>query len=136
MQSVSPVFTDEEVQFEKEIAKNQEEYLTVIGLPVSLELIDRATGKSRFVDNWGIALRFRFNDEDRQRIANGADLVITQLVFGKPLTPINLQLCEPKMKPVFGAVPDVQSSDAKPAAEEQQPHLELVRGKDAGDSVQ
>lgn len=102
MQSVSPVFTLEEVQHEREIAKNQPEYLTVIGLPVTLRLINKDDPtKTKDVPDWAIAIRFRLNDEERAAVAAGLDLVVTQLTFGKPLAPMNLQFCHSATKPVF-----------------------------------
>jgi hypothetical protein len=101
MQSVSPVFTKEETQFEYEIAKNQPEYLPVIGLPVTLKIIDPTNGASKEIPNWAIAVRFRLSEEERAQIAAGLDLVVTQLTFGKPLAPMNFQLCPAATKPIF-----------------------------------
>lgn len=102
MQSVSPVFTEEEVQFEREIAKNNPEYLAVIGLPVTLQIVDRDDPtKTKSVPDWAIAIRFRLSDEERAAVAAGLDLVVTQLTFGKKLAPMNLQLCLPATKPLF-----------------------------------
>jgi hypothetical protein len=101
MQSVSPVFTDGEVQFEREIAKNQPEYTAVIGLPVTLEIIDPKSGESKRVPDWAISVRFRLSPEERAQVAAGLDLVVTQLTFGKPLAPMNFQFCPAKTKPVF-----------------------------------
>jgi hypothetical protein len=106
MQSVSPVFDDENVQFEKEIAKDQPAYIPVIGLPVSLEIIEPKSGNSKRINNWAIAIRFRLSDEERAEIAAGHDLVVTQLTFGKDLSPMNLQICAPGVKPVFSLEPE------------------------------
>jgi hypothetical protein len=102
MQSVSPVFTDEEVQFEREIAKNQPQYSSVIGLPVTLRIVDQ-NNPTQFKDvpDWGIAIRFRLSPEERAQVAAGLDLVVTQLTFGKQLSPMNFQFCPAKTKPVF-----------------------------------
>lgn len=110
MKSVSPVFTLEEVQFEREIAKNQPEYSTVIGLPVTLEIIDEKTGESKRVPDWAVAIRFRLSDEERAAVAAGLDLVVTQLVFGQQLHPMNLQFCHSATKPVF-AIPEEPSGE-------------------------
>lgn len=113
MQSVSPVFTDEEVQFEREIAKNQPEYLTVIGLPVTLQILDREDpNKTQLVENWAISIRLRLTPEERAKVAAGLDLVVTQLTFGKDLAPMNFQFCPAKTKPVFEMI------DTPPAAED------------------
>jgi len=102
MQSVSPVFTEDEVKFECEIAKNQPEYLTVTGLPVTLQILDRDNPEEKKeIPNWGIAIRFRLSPEERAQVAAGLDLVVTQLTFGKPLAPMNFQFCPAGTKPVF-----------------------------------
>lgn len=101
MNSVSPVYTANEVQFEKNIAEHQPEYIPVIGLPVTLNLVDSATGETKQIENWGISVRFRFTEEERAMIAAGDDLVITQIVFGKPITPINIQLVPDGIAPTF-----------------------------------
>lgn len=107
MQSVSPVFTEAEVQFEYEIAKNQPEYVPVIGLPVTLQVLDRNDPEvKREVKNWAVAIRFRLSPEERAQVAAGLDLVVTQLVFGKALHPMNFQLCQPGTKPVIEITPD------------------------------
>jgi hypothetical protein len=123
MQSVSPVFTKEETQFEYEIAKNQPEYLPVIGLPVTLKIIDPTNGASKEIPNWAIAVRFRLSEEERAQIAAGLDLVVTQLTFGKPLAPMNLQLCPAATKPIF------EMRDEEPARVVEQETIERFSGK-------
>lgn len=105
MESVSPVFTEAEVQFEQKIAEHQEEYAMVIGLPVTLQLVDRESGKRTLVNPWGMSFRFRLSGEERAAVASGKDLILTQLNFGKPVTPMNIQFCGPGEKPVLGEVP-------------------------------
>ena len=46
MQSISPVFTENEIPMEIKVAEHQEQYLTVIGLPVALQIINRETKKA------------------------------------------------------------------------------------------
>jgi len=88
MDSVSPVLTEEYVELEKVIALDQPEYAPIIILPLS------------FSDGTiAAAVRFRFSSEERQAIANGADLLITELTFGKPYTPLNLAVCKPESNP-------------------------------------
>ncbi len=111
MQSISPVFTEQEKALEIEVAKNQPEYLTVIGLPVSLQLIDRETGASSILNPWAMAFRFRLSEEERAAVALGKDLILTQLNFGKPVTPMNVQFCAEGEKPVFGEGPAVPESN-------------------------
>lgn len=101
MRSISPVYTKDEVQFEHEIAKDQPAYIPVIGLPVTLQIIDPRTFEKRELTNWAIAVRFEFSDEERAAVAAGQDLVVTQLVFGKPLSPMNIQICKSGEKPLF-----------------------------------
>ena len=113
MQSVSPVFTAEEAKFEIEIAKNQREYVSVIGLPVTLQIIDPETNESKIVPNWAIACRFRLSEEERAQVAAGLDIVVTQLTFGKDLAPMNLQFCEPGVKPQFEMRADPPASAEK-----------------------
>lgn len=79
MESISPVFTEDLVEFEKVIALGQEPYRPIIGLPV------------RYDDGTlGIAVRFELNEEERKKISEGADLIISELTFGGLFTPINI----------------------------------------------
>ena len=88
MQSVSPVWTDAEVEIERVIALDQPQYQPIIILPV------------RYIDNTsGLSVRFRLTDEERRAIAEGADLVITELTFGGPFTPLNMAVCKPNESP-------------------------------------
>lgn len=80
MNSVSPVFTDQEVAAERVIALDQPEYYPIISLKV--EYPDRSVAT---------LTRFRFTDKEREAIAIGADLLISQPHHG-PLMPIGLQL--------------------------------------------
>lgn len=88
MQSVSPVWTEEEVPIEKVIALDQEEYIPIIILPV--QYADGPTGMS---------VRFRLSDEERKAITEGSDIVITELTSGKFFTPLNIQVCKQGVKP-------------------------------------
>jgi len=84
MDSISPVFTEKEVEIEKVIALEQAQYYPIIGLPVI------------FSDGTqGMAVRFRLNDEEKKRIANGADLIFTELTYGRDFTPISINLADP-----------------------------------------
>lgn len=88
MDSVSPVWTDEEVPIERVIALDQQEYVPIIVLPV------------RYSDGLsGMSVRFRLSGEERKAITDGADIVITELTFGGPFTPINLHFCKPNVGP-------------------------------------
>jgi len=101
MQSISPVYSEAEVPMEKTLALDQPQFKPVISLPVSIEIINPKTFQRKLLPNWGVALRFEFSDEDRAAIAAGGSLVLTEIVFGKQMTPINLQICMPGEKPVF-----------------------------------
>lgn len=88
MDSVSPVWSEKEVETERVIALEQPEYLPIVGLPV------------RFADNTpGMSVRFRLTDEERAMIAKGADLVITELTFGGPFTPLCTHVVYPGLSP-------------------------------------
>lgn len=89
MESVSPVWTEEEVPIEHVIALDQPQYIPIIVLPIIYS--DGMTG---------MAVRFRFSPEERQEIANGKDLVITELTFDRPFTPLSLTLCAPDKAPL------------------------------------
>lgn len=103
MQSVSPVFTEELVPQERNFAENQPEYIPVIGLPTTLRIIDpKDPNHVRDIVDGAVSIRFRLSPEERAQVAAGLDLVVTQLTFGKPLSPMNLQLCPAKTQPIFG----------------------------------
>lgn len=83
MDSISPVFSEETVELEKVIALGQEEYVPLIGLPVI------------YPDgNRGVAVRFRLSPEEQKMIADGGDILITELTFGGKFTPISIQIVE------------------------------------------
>lgn len=82
MDSVSPVYTEETVRIERVIALDQPEYSPIIILPVVYENGTQA-----------MAVRFRFTEVERQQIADGWDLLLTELTFGgNKFTPIQLQI--------------------------------------------
>jgi len=89
MNSVSPVFTDDEVVGERVIALDQPEYYPIITLRVTYPDRSLAT-----------LTRFRLSDREREAIANGADLLISQPHHGH-LMPIGLQLAMPGVYPVL-----------------------------------
>lgn len=45
--------------------------------------------------------RWRLTDEERQDIANGCDIVFTQLTFGRPFQPVHFQLAGPEQMPML-----------------------------------
>ena len=80
MHSVSPVLTESEVEAEQVIALNQPEYYPIIVARVSWS----DGSLSSFT-------RYRFSDKERQAIAAGADLLLSQPHHG-PMMAIGLQL--------------------------------------------
>ena len=88
MQSLSPVWTEEEVPNELVIALDQPQYQPIIILPVT------------FKDGvQGMSVRFRLSEEERKAIIDGADIVITELTFGNQFTPISIAVCQPETSP-------------------------------------
>lgn len=45
--------------------------------------------------------RWRLSDEERAQIACGADIVLQQLTFLRPFSPVNLQVVFPEDAPIF-----------------------------------
>lgn len=80
MDSVSPVLTEREVESEQVIALEQSQYL-----PIIVARIVYADGSPASLT------RFRFSERERELIASGADLLLSQPHHG-PLMPIGLQL--------------------------------------------
>jgi hypothetical protein len=93
MNSVSPVLTEHEVEAEQVIALDQPQYYPIISL--------RVTFNDKDGNPNGVATltRFRFSDKDRDAIADGADLLLSQPHHG-PLMPIGLQLAMPNEYPL------------------------------------
>jgi hypothetical protein len=82
MNSISPVYSTETVNLEKVIALDQPEYFPIIILPV------------KYPDGTqGMCVRFELSSEERGLIADGADLLLTELTFGShKFTPVSLQV--------------------------------------------
>ncbi len=93
MNSISPVLTEYEVEAEQVIALDQPQYYPIISL--------RVTFNDKDGDEKSVATmtRFRFSDKDRDAIAAGADLILSQPHHG-PLMPIGLQLAMPNEYPL------------------------------------
>jgi hypothetical protein len=89
MDSVSPVLTAAEVEREQIIALDQPEYYPI----VVARVLCSDDSPSTFT-------RFRFTEKEREAIAGGADLLLSQPHHGT-LMPIGLQLAMP------GEYPDV-----------------------------
>jgi hypothetical protein len=87
MISISPVYTEEEVPIERVIALDQPEYAPIVILPVKYE--DGVQG---------MCVRFQFTEEERKVVAEGGDLLLTELTFGgNRFTPVALQIV-PRVK--------------------------------------
>jgi hypothetical protein len=84
MQSISPVFTENEIEVEQVIALDQKEYFPIIVLPVIYS-----------DETKGMCVRFELSDNDRKLIAEGADIVIQELTFThEKFTPISITFCK------------------------------------------
>ena len=79
MDSVSPVLTEAEVESEQVIALDQEEYYPIIVARILFQDKSRSS-----------MVRFRFTDEERKLIAEGADLIIGQPHHGS-MMPMSTQ---------------------------------------------
>lgn len=87
MESVSPVWSEEEVGVERIIALDQPEYIPIAVLPMC------------FSDGIpGLSVRFRLTDAERKALVEGADIVITELTLGQ-FTPIDIKVCKPNERP-------------------------------------
>ena len=89
MNSVSPVLTEREVAVEQVIALEQSEYL-----PIIVARILYSDGSPASIT------RFRFTEQERNMIALGADLLVSQPHHGA-LMPIGLQLAAKDSYPVL-----------------------------------
>lgn len=88
MNSVSPVFTEKEMEVERVIALDQPEYIPLIVLPIIYEDGIQAS-----------VVRFRLTEEERIAILDGADIILTQLTFGGAFKPIHITTCSPNKSP-------------------------------------
>ncbi len=87
MDSVSPVLTENEIEAEQVIALDQPEYFPII------------TAKIRYADESIATLtRFRFTSRERDMIARGADLILSQPHHSN-MMPVGLQLAMPNKYP-------------------------------------
>jgi hypothetical protein len=89
MESISPVWSEYEVDQERVIALDQPQYIPIIILPVMFSDGTRA-----------LTVRFRLSEEERKRIADGEDLVLTQLGGGF-FVPTNITVCKPNEAPTW-----------------------------------
>jgi hypothetical protein len=85
MESISPVYNENFVECETVVALDQPEYKPIIAL---------------HIENVGASLvRFEFTEEERRLIAEGADLIVCELTFNRPFTPIGLEITPKGQKP-------------------------------------
>ena len=87
MEPVSPVMPGSE-SIEIVIGKDQPEYL-----PLPAVYLDARTSP--------MLTRWRLSDEERKLIADGADIVLTQLTFRLPFQPVHLQVVNREAMPVL-----------------------------------
>lgn len=85
MNAVSPVMPGS-LPIEVSLGKDQPEYVT-------LPAVHLDTKTQPIITRW------RPNDKEREQLANGADIVLTQLTFRHPFQPVNLQVCMPDEAP-------------------------------------
>jgi len=93
VQSVSPVFTEYEVPAEHVVALEQKQYYPIIVLQATFNDRDGE------VESIASVTRFRFSDEERKLIAQGADLILSQ-PHHHSMMPIGLQLAWPDRYPL------------------------------------
>jgi len=87
MNSVSPVYTESEVPSEQVIALGQDEYYPII------------VARIRYSDNSIASVtRFRLDDKEREMIAKGADILLSQPHHGS-MMPIGIELAMPDSYP-------------------------------------
>jgi hypothetical protein len=90
MNSVSPVLTEREQPYEIVVALDQQyEYYPIIAVKITFENHDNIASYTRY----------RFTDKEREAIARGADLLLSQPHHG-PLMPLGLQLAFPGEYPL------------------------------------
>ncbi len=73
---------------EETLAEEQAEYL-----PLTVAFVEYADGTR------GTMTRWRLDDAERAKLADGADLYLTLLTFGQPMQPIQLIIGRPDWAP-------------------------------------
>lgn len=87
MNPVSPVMPGS-ASIEVLIGKDQPQY-------IPLPAVWLNTPSTPMISRW------RFSEEEREAIAAGADVVMSQLTFGNPFQPVHLQVSYPDEMPVL-----------------------------------
>ena len=95
MKSISPVFGLAQVRYEKVMERDAAGKPLFHALPLDFVVNGKAVPGS------GIAVRLRLNDEDRAIIAAGGDLLVTEMAFGRPFVPFNIQICKEGQIPTY-----------------------------------
>jgi hypothetical protein len=88
MNSISPVLTEREVPVEQVIALGQEEYYPLIAARIIYP--DKSIAS---------LVRYRFSESEREAIAKGADLILSQ-PHHHGMMPVGLQLAFPNEYPL------------------------------------
>lgn len=87
MNAVSPVMPGSE-PIEVVLGKDQPEYIPLPAVYLNVRSVPMIT-------------RWRFTKDEREAIASGADIVLTQLTFGLPFSPVHLQVSMPDEMPIL-----------------------------------
>lgn len=87
MMPVSPIMPGSE-SIEIVLGKGQEEYMDLPALYLDTESRPMLT-------------RWRFSDDERKAIAEGADVVLSQLTFRQRFQPVHLQVVMPDACPIL-----------------------------------
>lgn len=87
MESVSPVMPGSE-EIEIVLGKDQPEYTPLPAVYLNTPSVPMIT-------------RWRLTEEERIAVSSGADIVLTQLTFGNPFSPIHLQVTAQDEMPVL-----------------------------------
>ena len=87
MQPCSPVMPGS-AEIEIVLGRGQKEY-------IELPAVYLDTPSRPMITRW------RLSDQEREAMANGADIVLTQLTFCLPFRPVNLQIVGQDAMPLF-----------------------------------
>lgn len=96
MRAISPQLDPEQAP-QVMIAEDQDEFLTVCGALVKANGYAVPNGRYNVV-----VLAFRPNDEERARLAGGADIYISLLTFGQPMQGIIVAAGKEAMAATYG----------------------------------
>lgn len=87
MEAVSPVMPGS-AEIEVILGNNQPEYI-----PLPAVYLD--TAQRPMITRW------RLTNEERVAVASGADIVLSQLTFGRPFQPVHIQVTEQDAMPIL-----------------------------------